>query len=110
MARGRRPVGREPVRRMPRRRRTPARLGLSQPPADVVLAQLTASPMDPDRSAGRSIRVTKSRTTGWQKDALLTGVVLTTAVIAALYWAQIVFVPVALSVLLVFVLTPPVRW
>src|SRR6266850_2988412 len=31
-------------------------------------------------------------------------------VVAVLYWAQAVFVPVSLAVLLTFVLTPPVVW
>lgn len=31
-------------------------------------------------------------------------------VIAVLYWAQAVLVPIALAILLTFVLTPPVSW
>jgi predicted PurR-regulated permease PerM len=31
-------------------------------------------------------------------------------VIAVLYWAQAVLVPIALAILLTFVLTPPVTW
>lgn len=53
----------------------------------------------------------KATANPWQQpNVLLAGAVLTAVVIAGLYWAQIVFVPVALSMLLVFLLTPPVRW
>ena len=31
-------------------------------------------------------------------------------VVVVLYWAQAVFVPIALAILLTFVLTPPVTW
>lgn len=49
--------------------------------------------------------------TQWQNAlVLMCGVVLAAASVAALYWAQLVFVPIALAVLLMFLLTPPVRW
>ena len=35
------------------------------------------------------------------------GTAVATAVIAFLYWAQVVFIPVALAVFLNFVLSPP---
>src|SRR5262249_51252492 len=55
--------------------------------------------------------VAKANANLWQQpNVLLSGAVLAAVVIAGLYWAQIVFVPVALSMLLVFLLTPPVRW
>jgi predicted PurR-regulated permease PerM len=41
---------------------------------------------------------------------ILTGIVLAAAIITALYWAQIVLLPVAVAILLAFVLSPPVRW
>ena len=47
----------------------------------------------------------------WQYSVvLLSGTVILAAVVGTLYWAQIVFVPMALSILLTFLLTPPVRW
>ncbi len=39
---------------------------------------------------------------------VLAGTVVATAVIACLYWAQAVFIPVALAVFLPFVLSPAV--
>jgi predicted PurR-regulated permease PerM len=45
----------------------------------------------------------------WQRTlAVLTGTVVAVAVVALLYWAQAVLIPVALGVLCTFVLTPPV--
>ena len=41
---------------------------------------------------------------GWLSFA---GIVL---VVAVLYWAQAVFIPIAIAILLTFVLTPPVWW
>ncbi len=47
----------------------------------------------------------------WQYSVvLLSGTVILAAVVGTLYWAQIVFVPMALSILMTFLLTPPVRW
>ena len=44
---------------------------------------------------------------GWQRAlVILTGTVVGVVVIACLYWAQVVFIPVALAVFLTFILTP----
>jgi predicted PurR-regulated permease PerM len=44
---------------------------------------------------------------GWQRAlVILTGTVVGVVVIACLYWAQVVFIPVALAVFLTFLLTP----
>jgi predicted PurR-regulated permease PerM len=52
-----------------------------------------------------------SANTQWQHSiVVLAGTVIAAAVVSTLYWAQIVFVPVALAVLATFLLTPPVRW
>lgn len=46
----------------------------------------------------------------WQRSlGLLSGTVLTAAIVGTLYWAQVVFVPVALAILMTFLLTPAVR-
>jgi predicted PurR-regulated permease PerM len=51
-----------------------------------------------------------SATPGWQRAlVVLTGTVVGVVVVAALYWAQVVFIPVALAVFLAFLLNPPVR-
>jgi len=45
----------------------------------------------------------------WQRAVVvLAGTVVATAVITCLYWAQAVFIPVALAVFLTFVLSPAV--
>ena len=47
----------------------------------------------------------------WQRSiVLLTATVIGAAVVITLYWAQVVLVPVALAVFLMFLLTPPIRW
>ncbi len=46
----------------------------------------------------------------WQRSiVLLSGTVIVSALVALLYWAQIVFIPLALAVLMTFLLTPVVR-
>jgi predicted PurR-regulated permease PerM len=51
-----------------------------------------------------------SATPPWQRAlVVLTGTVVGVVVVAALYWAQVVFIPVALAVFLAFLLNPPVR-
>jgi predicted PurR-regulated permease PerM len=48
---------------------------------------------------------------GWQRAVVtLTGTVVSVVVIATLYWAQSVFIPVALAVFLTFLLSPFVGW
>jgi predicted PurR-regulated permease PerM len=48
---------------------------------------------------------------GWQRALiLLAGTVVGVVVITALYWAQVVFVPLALSVFLTFLLSPLVKF
>ena len=42
--------------------------------------------------------------------ALLTGAILAVIVILSLYWAQIIFIPIAAAIFLSFVLTPIVVW
>src|SRR5947209_8406488 len=42
--------------------------------------------------------------------ALLTGSILAVIVVFGLYWAQIIFIPIAAAVFLTFVLTPIVLW
>jgi predicted PurR-regulated permease PerM len=52
-----------------------------------------------------------SATPQWQQSiVMLSAVGVGAAVIGLLYWAQVVFVPVALTFLVTFLLTPPVRW
>ena len=47
----------------------------------------------------------------WQQAiVVLSGTAVVTAVVAALYWAQIIFVPITLAIFLAFLLTPPVRF
>jgi predicted PurR-regulated permease PerM len=47
----------------------------------------------------------------WQRSlVILAATVLTVTIIAALYWAKSIFVPVALAIFLAFVLYPPVMW
>jgi predicted PurR-regulated permease PerM len=47
----------------------------------------------------------------WQQAiVVLSAVVVVATIVAALYWAQIIFVPVTLAVFLAFLLTPPVRF
>jgi predicted PurR-regulated permease PerM len=41
--------------------------------------------------------------------AILTGTVLVVVIVGCLYWAQAIFIPLALAVFLAFVLTPPVN-
>jgi hypothetical protein len=55
--------------------------------------------------------VTKGSTTpGWQRALVaLTATVIGVVLVGALYWAQVVFIPVALAIFLAFVLNPPVR-
>jgi predicted PurR-regulated permease PerM len=52
----------------------------------------------------RTVADSMSSLCGWVRFA---GVVL---VVAVLYWAQAIFVPIALAILFTFVLTPPVVW
>ena len=48
---------------------------------------------------------------GWQRAVItLTGTVVGVVVIATLYWAQSVFIPVALAAFLTFLLSPFVTW
>ena len=48
---------------------------------------------------------------GWQRAIITqTGTVITVVVILALYWAQAVFIPVALAGFLTFLLSPMVGW
>src|ERR1700693_3941944 len=48
-----------------------------------------------------------SATPGWQRAlVLLTGTVVGVVVVSCLYWAQVVFIPVALAVFLTFLLAP----
>jgi predicted PurR-regulated permease PerM len=48
---------------------------------------------------------------GWQRAVItLTGTVVSVVVVATLYWAQSVFIPVALAAFLTFLLTPFVAW
>jgi len=48
---------------------------------------------------------------GWQRAVItLTGTVIGVVLIAALYWAQAVFIPVALAGFLTFLLSPVVTW
>ena len=56
--------------------------------------------------------VTKTSTgAGWQRAIVtLTGTVVGVVVIVTLYWAQSVFIPVALAAFLTFLLSPLVTW
>ena len=48
---------------------------------------------------------------GWQRAIMtLTGTVVGVVVIGTLYWAQSVFIPVALAAFLTFLLSPLVSW
>jgi predicted PurR-regulated permease PerM len=47
----------------------------------------------------------------WQRSLVtLAATVVTVAIIAVLYWARSIFIPVALAIFLAFVLYPPVAW
>jgi predicted PurR-regulated permease PerM len=47
----------------------------------------------------------------WQRSLTnLTGVVVFAAVVAALYWARVILIPVALAIFFTFVLSPVVAW
>ena len=47
----------------------------------------------------------------WQRSLVtLTATVVTVTIIAVLYWARSIFIPVALAIFLAFVLYPPVAW
>jgi len=47
----------------------------------------------------------------WQRSLVtLAATVLTVTIIAVLYWAKSIFIPVALAIFLAFVLYPPVMW
>ena len=55
--------------------------------------------------------VNSTRNTEWQHAIIvLSGVFLTLGVIAALYWAQAIFIPVALAIFLTFILSPAVMY
>jgi predicted PurR-regulated permease PerM len=46
----------------------------------------------------------------WERAlVVLTGTVVGVVIVAALYWAQIVFIPLALAIFMTFLLTPAVR-
>ena len=50
-------------------------------------------------------------TSDWQRSLVtLAGVTVAVVIIAALYWAKSIFIPVALAIFLAFVLYPPVMW
>ena len=47
----------------------------------------------------------------WQRALVsLSGIAAFVVVVAAIYWARSIFIPVALAIFLTFVLSPPVRW
>src|SRR5262249_54551455 len=47
----------------------------------------------------------------WQRALIvLTGTIITVVVVACLYWAQAIFMPVALAIFLTFLLSPVVTW
>src|SRR5262249_11841238 len=65
----------------------------------------------PARGKRESVVTKRSVGAGWQRAVIaLTGTGISVVVIATLYWAQSVFIPVALAGFLTFLLSPFVGW
>ena len=50
-------------------------------------------------------------TSDWQRSLItLAATVVAVAIVALLYWARSIFIPISLAIFLAFVLYPPVSW